>query len=119
MEFNYFVGLRDFGIFNSPNHSFNFSNRYRFSDKFSITQSINYNPAINDAGYYSTYTENNVLKDIIFSRRDLTTVENILSAKYNFNNKSGITFRARHYWSKVKQKQLYDLNTDGGLSHNT
>ena len=121
-SFSYFVGLRNFGLFNSPNHEFNFSHRYRFSDKFSITQIINYNPAVNDAGYYSTYTENNVLKDIIFSRRDLTTVENILSAKYNFNNTSGITFRARHYWSKVKQKQLYDLKTNGELSptvHNT
>ena len=121
-SFNYFVGLRNYELFNSPNHEFYFSQRYRFSDKFSITQSIDYNPVTNDAGYYSTYTENNVLKDIIFSRRDITTVENILSAKYNFNNTSGITFRARHYWSKVKQKQLYDLKTDGTLSpttHNT
>ena len=74
---------------------------------------------VNDAGYYNTYRENNVLKDIIFSRRDRTTVENVLSAKYNFNNTSGLTFRARHYWSKVKQKQLYDLKTDGSISPTT
>ena len=119
VSFNYFLGLRDFGLFNSPNHEIDLYNRYRFSDKFSITQSITYNPVINDAGFYSTYSENNVLKDIIFSRRNITTVENILAAKYNFNNKSGITFRARHYWSKVKQQQLYDLKTDGKLSPTT
>lgn len=113
---NYFGGFRNYGLFNSPNHSIEFSQRYRFSDKFSVTQVFNYNPAINDAGFYSTYKENNLLKDIIFSRRDITTVENILSSKYNFNNRSGITFRVRHYWSKVKQKQLYDLKVNGDLS---
>ena len=119
-SFNYFVGIRS--LFNSPNHQFNFSQRYRFSDKFSVSEATNYNPAINDAGYYSTYTENNVFKDIIFSRRDTKTIENILNLKYNFNNRSGITFRARHYWSTVKPKQLYDLKTNGELSptvHNT
>jgi len=111
--FSYFVGLRS--LFNSPNHQVNFSQRYRFSDKFSITQQINYNPAINDAGYYNQYVENNVVKDVVFSRRDLKTIENILLFKYNFNYRSGISFRARHYWSKVEPKQLYDLLPDGNL----
>jgi hypothetical protein len=112
-SFNYFVGLRS--LFNSPNHQFNFTNRYRFSDRFSISEDLFYNPTINDAGFYTRYYENNVLKDIIFSRRDLKTVENVLSFKYNFNNKSGITLRARHYWSKVVVKQLYDLQQNGSL----
>jgi hypothetical protein len=56
-----------------------------------------------------------VVKDILFSRRDRNTVENVLSAKYNFNNRSGITFRARHYWSKVQVRQLYDLTDPGDL----
>jgi len=114
VSFNYFVGLRS--LFNSPNQTVNFSQRYRFTDKFSITQELNYNPVTNDAGYYSDYLENNVLKDIIFSRRDVKTTENIFIFKYNFNSKSGISFRARHYWSMVKPKQLYDLNSNGDLS---
>lgn len=114
VELNYFLGLRS--LFNSPNHQINFSQRYRFSDKFSITHQLNYNPCFNDAGFYSKYTENNEVKDIIFSRRDLLTIENIIALKYSFNNKSGITFRARHYWSQVDQKQLYDLQPDGTLT---
>ncbi len=113
VTFDYFFAIRS--LFNSPNHQVNFSQRYRFNDKFSVTQSILYNPTINDAGYYSQYFENNALKDIIFSRRDLKTIENILSFKYNFNRKSGISFRARHYWSKVQPKQLYDLQPDGNI----
>ncbi len=114
VSFNYFVGLRS--LFNSPNHQLNFSQRYRFNDKFSLSQDLTYNPVGNDAGFYQRYYENDVLKDVIFSRRDLKTIENIISAKFSFSNKAGITFRARHYWSKVEVKQLYDLNTDGTLS---
>ncbi|GEO10822.1 hypothetical protein SAE01_33180 [Segetibacter aerophilus] len=116
---NYFVGIRK--LFNSPNHELTLLHRYRFSDKFSLTQSLLYNPATNDAGFSQKLFETNasgtnVLKSIIFSRRDVKTIENVVEAKYNFNNKSGVTFRARHYWSKVEQRQLYDLNTDGSLS---
>jgi hypothetical protein len=113
VSFSYFVGLRS--LFNSPNHQLNFSHRYRFSDRFSIRQDFNYNPTTNDAGFYTRYMESGVLKDIVFSRRDLKTIENVLNFKYSFNNKSGITLRGRHYWSKVKVKELYDLQADGNL----
>ena len=112
-SFNYFVGLRS--LFNSPNHEVDISHRYRFNSKFSVSHSLVYNPTINDAGFYTKYINNNILEDIIFSRRDRKTIENILSFKYSLNNKSGITLRARHYWSKVKVKQLYDLQDDGTL----
>jgi hypothetical protein len=121
---NYFGAIRN--QFKSNNNEISLYHRYRFSDKFSITQSIYFNPMRSDAGYYTKYYDslNNVpvivngsrvVKDIIFSRRDRNTVENVLSAKYNFNNRSGITFRARHYWSKVQVRQLYDLTDPGNL----
>ena len=113
VNLNYFLGIRS--LFNSPYHQVNLEHRYRFSDKFSVTHDFMFNPVINDAGYYSQYSQNNIVTGVIFSRRDLTTIENIISLKYNFNAKSGITFRARHYWSKVDVKQLYDLLHDGSL----
>lgn len=110
---NYFVGLRD--QFQSRNHEFNFEHRYRFNDKFALEHDIYYNPFSNDAGFYKKITESDVLKDILFSRRDRKTVENVIEAKYSFSNKSGFTISARHYWSKVTQKELYDLQRDGSL----
>ena len=107
---DYFIGLRS--LFNSPNQSINFSQNYRFNHKFSIGNKIYFNPVRNDAGYYGQATS------ILFSRRDINTIENVFSAKYNFSNKSGITFRARHYWSEVEHKQLYNLNEDGSLTAN-
>lgn len=116
-------------LFNSIDNQFHISQRYRFGDKFSVSHSLYFDPVSNNAGFYDIYykhdaagnlvldiNKNKIFDDILFSRRNLKTVENILSAKYNFNNKSGITFRARHYWSKVEQKQLYDLNNNGSLS---
>lgn len=128
LSFNYFVGLRDWELFNSPNHELSAFQRYRFNDKFSISLSMLYNPVKNDAGFYGNYyvkdangndyidpNGNRILEDIMFSRRDRVTVENILILKYNFNNKMGISFRSRHYWSEVEIQQLYDLQNDGNL----
>jgi len=118
LAFNYFVGLRS--LFHSPNHEIDITHRYRFSDKFSITHSVTYNPALNDAGFYDFYyNASQIFEDILFSRRNLKTIENVVSFKLSFNNKSGITLRARHYWSKVKVKQLYDLQDDGTLEPTT
>jgi hypothetical protein len=82
-----------------------------------MSQDFMLNPATNDAGFYGLHYENNELKDILFSRRDLTTIQNILSFKYNFNWRSGITFRARHYWSRVRPLELFDLQEDGSLKN--
>ncbi|GAC1383499.1 MAG: hypothetical protein NVSMB45_10990 [Ginsengibacter sp.] len=91
----------------------NMRNSYRFTDKFSIGLQTNYHPIYNDAGYADVSGN-----DIIFSRRDVMTVENIFNMKYNFNKKSGITFRARHYWSKVQPLEFFTLANDGNLSKN-
>lgn len=115
---SYFVAFRN--QFGSRNHEVNLGHKYRFSDKFSLRQDFYWNPFTNDAGYYNPYDDYGnrltAANDVVFARRDRTTVENIVSAKYNFNNRSGITFRTRHYWSKVEQRQLYDLQKDGGLN---
>ena len=111
---DFFFAIRS--LFNSPNYVLTLQHQYRFSDKFSVTQQLTYNPTINDAGYYSQYYQNDILTGIIFSRRDLKTIENIMSFKYNFNYKSGVTFRVRHYWSRVNVKQLYDLENNGDIT---
>jgi hypothetical protein len=117
VEFNYFVGLRS--LFHSPNHEIDLFHRYRFNDRFSISHSLTYNPTKNDAGFYNPVDSagNSIpVNDILFTRRDRKTIENIFSFKYSFNNKSGVTVRIRHYWSNVKQLELYDLKDDGTLT---
>jgi hypothetical protein len=101
-------------LFNGRSYAFNVDNNYRFNDKFALGHSLILEPFHNNAGYADI-----IGNDVIFSRRDRNTVENTLTAKYNFNKQNGITFRARHYWSKVKAKEFYTLQTDGYLAKNT
>ena len=106
---NFFVSIKD--MFHGRSYEYSIFHRYRFSDKFSLSQSIYYNPNKNDVGFYEADGNG-----VLFSLRDRNTVENSLEAKYSFNNKSGISFIARHYWSRVKSNAFFALNRDGSLS---
>lgn len=54
-------------------------------------------------------------QDVVMGLRKRRTVENVFNAKYNFNNKMGLTFRLRHYWSKVAYSRFMKLEDDGSL----
>jgi hypothetical protein len=88
---------------------------YRFNNNFSVGHQIDYSPIFNSVGYAAT--DNN---QIIFGRRKVNTVENILNVKYSFTNKMGITFRARHYLSTVGYKEFFTLiQANGKLNTNS
>ncbi len=108
------VTARIVNKFNSKRYLITVYNRYRFSDKFSIRHDLSLHPVFNEAGFANpTYIDG---FDSAFSRRNWNTVENTIAVKYNFNKRSGITFRARHYWSVVRAKEFFTLNMDGTLS---
>ncbi len=114
-KYYYFIGLT-FGynnIFHNNYYLFDIENNYRFNDKFSIGHIINFDPSYNQSGFTDISGS-----DIIFSRRNRTTVENIINSKYYFNNRNGITFRLRHYWSEVNAKEFFTLQQDGSLLKN-
>jgi hypothetical protein len=87
------------------------SQHMRFNNRFSLEHTINLDLRHNNMGY----TEVDGSTDINFARRKVNTIEQILSAKYNFTNKMGITFRARYYVSTVENKEFYLLQRDGSL----
>lgn len=91
-----------------------FNHSMRFNSKFTLSQNISFQPRFNNIGF--TYVPGSA--DINFAKRKVNTVEHILSAKYNFNNKMGITFRARHYLSTVDNKEFYLLQSNGTLQPN-
>jgi hypothetical protein len=105
------------GVFKRKTISPMLFGKIRFNSKFSIDNSLSMEFHKNNPGWAAVqYSGTGPLNDtIIFSRRDLRTVENILSMKYSFTNRMGITLRARHYWSKVAPQQFYELNKYGDL----
>lgn len=88
-----------------------FSPRFRASDKMFILSRFTYGEE-QDYGYVDNYSD----EEIFFGKRKKTTVSSSLTFNYIFNNKQGISFRARHYWSKADYDNIYNLNFDGSLS---
>ncbi len=98
-------------VFKQTRGNFGLYAQIRFNAKFSINQFISYDYSNNDAGFAGILGGNNVY----FSRRNLNTTENLLNFKYSFTNRMGMTWRIRHYFSKVQPLQFYSLNNDGKL----
>ncbi len=101
-------------FYNSFGADVSFTNNFRFNNKLSLSHGISFQPRYNNMGYVYVDGSN----DINFAKRKINTIEHTLSAKYNFNNKMGITFRARHYVSTVDNKEFYLLQRDGSLLAN-
>lgn len=100
------------------------SPRYRFSDKLSMSLSTETSQSYNDVGFVNKITRDIVDNEqpksndqIIFGVRDQMLVENVYNASLNFNNAMNLTFRMRHYWTKVKYDRFALLNDDGTLGH--
>ncbi len=112
----YAVGMEFFNTLSSEYRSRTtelfLSNRYRFNDKLTVSlESLN-EVAKKDLGFGFI---NEPQDSVIFGLRNRHTTENVFSVKYNFNIKMGLTFRARHYWSKVDYYRFYNLKKDGYL----
>lgn len=103
-----------FAFYNGLSMDINLRQNYRFNDRLSISHRLGFGPKFNNIGYTYTASSN----DIIFSRRRVNTIENNLAVKYNFNNKMGINFRMRHYFSSVDNKEFFTLKNDGKLNSN-
>ena len=105
------------GVFKRSSADIMVFGKVRFSSKFSVDIMVNTENSNNQAGWADVlYASAPTQKDtVIFSRRNVRSVENTLNIKYNFTNRMGITMRTRHYWSKVKPIEFYLLNGDGDL----
>ncbi|MCY2686483.1 DUF5916 domain-containing protein [Salinimicrobium sp. TH3] len=91
---------------------FDFSPRYRFSDKFKVQLSTNVRLSDKEEGYVDSMED-----DILFGQRDRNTIVNSLGANYIFNNKMGLNLAFRHYYSEVFYTEFYTLQNDGELSY--
>ena len=109
-----------FSLMNAPeNNHFNYSveviPRFRFSDRFTVNLDISYDKNLNSYGWVETQADSLNNEFIYFGRRDITTLSNILNARYIFSTKTSLSFRLRHYWSTAKYYTFYLLNSSGFL----
>lgn len=101
-------------FFSSKKYQFNMAHRYRFNDKLSVRYALYLEPQKENVGF-ADFSGN----DIIFGKRNISTVENSFTIKYNFNKKMGLKTDIRHYWSKVDYRDpainFFKLLPDGTL----
>ncbi|MDY8135600.1 DUF5916 domain-containing protein [Aquimarina sp. 2201CG5-10] len=104
------AGYRHWFADPQENFSINVSPRYRFSDKFLMIWATDYSVRKNAFGYID-----NDDTDVFLGQRNITTIENSLSASYNFDPYKAINLRFRNFWSTADYSDniFFVLNDDG------
>ncbi len=108
------------GVINAPeNKNFTYeislTPRFRFSDRFTVSLTVDYEKNQNDRGWVNTMYDSLMNPVIYFGRRDVITLNTILNLSYIFNTKASVSLRGRHYWSRARYFDFYTLNPDGYL----
>lgn len=103
--------LRTSNQYGTNGQDIRLGNQFRFNKKLTVSVEAYMEKRNNNLGYATMYNTDS----IIFGRRNRITAENTLTVKYNFNNKMGVSLRGRHYWSKVKYQEYYNLLNNGKL----
>lgn len=98
--------------YRSKGTEFYVGNNYRFSNKLSagLTSYMEFFNRNLGFAFIDKSTE-----QVVMGLRKRRTAENVFNVKYNFNNKMGMTFRLRHYWSQVDYNRFFTLREDGYL----
>lgn len=112
---NWNLGFAEGPLPNDPYNAVTLGARYRFGDKFTLEASIRRRHDNGQWGLANNGREfifDNTGEPVL-ARRKYTDVISVLSSTYNFTARMNLTFRARHYWNKLENTNLYHANTDG------
>ena len=91
--------------------------RIRFTDRFSMIMEVEYDMDFNDLGHVTDSTDANMEPAIIIGKRNVSTLETILDAKYILSKNIALTLRARHYWITAEYDEYFRLLESGYLEH--
>jgi hypothetical protein len=96
---------------NDPYYGLQLAVRYRFSDKLILEMSYKRQ---NDNGQYGyAFVRDPVTEAPVLARRKYTDVTALFSGVYNFTSRMNLTFRARHYWSRLQNTNVFTIHEDG------
>ncbi|MAT89415.1 MAG: hydrolase [Flavobacteriaceae bacterium] len=111
-KFAYDLGINYRSFLEDPqrNFGFNVSPRYRFSNRFLVILSADFFQRKDNFGYID-----NTDTDVFFGQRDITNLENTLTASYNFDPLKAIDLRFRNFWSTADYgvDRFFKLNDNG------
>ena len=106
----------NFGAAESPNpddffYGMDFTARYRFSNRFSIT--AGYKKQYDNGQFGYAFLRDGATQAPILARRQYLDVTTSLSGIYHFTPRMNITFRGRHFWNRIYNTNLYNVKADG------
>jgi hypothetical protein len=93
-------------------HNMAVETNLRAGQRLNFSYLLAYGLSTNERGFAKYRASEN---KILFSQRQVNTIMNTFESTYVINNKSGISLRARHYWSGVENNEYYDLQLNGRL----
>ena len=87
--------------------------RYRPNDRLFFTCSLSLEYVYNDMGYVLDSISPSGQQVILFGRRDVQTVENVVEGNYMIRSNMSINLRIRQYWVWAHYLSYYTLRPDG------
>lgn len=94
-----------------PYHDIGLGARYRFSDRLTVDLYVERQHDNGQFGY--SFERDGISGAPILARRKYTDLSSLLTGSYSFTPRMNLTFRARHYWNKITNTNLYDVKSDG------
>lgn len=105
------LGAAEGPLPDDPFYKVSLETRYRFSDRLTLTLSFYRREDRGQYGY-SFLRDPDTHKPIL-ARRRYTDVTSIVSGIYNFTPRMNLTFRARHFWNRIMNTNMFDVMNDG------
>lgn len=109
LYFDWQVGAAEGRLPDNPFYQVSVESRYRFSDRLTLTLAYYRRHDHGQFGYSFIRDDNKPL----LARRQYTDVTTIISGIYNFTPRMNFTFRSRHFWNRIMNTNLYDVDEDG------
>ncbi|MGB8191009.1 MAG: DUF5916 domain-containing protein, partial [Chitinophagaceae bacterium] len=94
-----------------PYHIISVGARYRFSDRLTLDLFVERQHDNGQFGY--SFERDMMTGDPILARRKYTDLSTLLTGSYSFTPRMNMRVRARHYWNKLANTNMYDVKSDG------
>lgn len=105
--------MKIYSPYDQKEYGFEVTPRFRISDRFNFSLSVELLQRLNDIGYIA----DSGVDSVYFAKRNSPTWITAVNANYIFTNKISIGFDLRHYWRRVMYDgSYYFLEEDGKLS---
>ena len=109
LALDFSLGMEHEPLYKSYKYHYRISPLLRVNDKFSMRYVMSTSTKKNNVGYIDTDSLNNIL----FSKRDIYMITNVLSGSYIINNKMYIKMKLRHYWSQLENIEILNIDSEG------